>query len=203
MARTSQASSEPRRAGALPAVSLFAALLLIAPGCGFPLRAFRSDAGAERMQRVAVLPLDNYTRSEYAGEKIRDLVNAAYLSRGIDAVESGEVARALKEIKTPSGAWASAADIRALAAALGADLVVSGAVSAYGVSKGIAVSYPEVTVSLIVHDGKTGALLRSAWRTSEGPSFRTRHFGAEGPTVSETAAHVVQEEIDILLSGKP
>jgi hypothetical protein len=73
-----------------------------------------------------------------------------------------------------------------------------GSVEAYGISRGISVSYPEVSINLMLVEASSGNVMWSVCHTSGGPSFWTRHFGAEGISLSEAATKVVKEAIDTL-----
>ncbi len=73
-----------------------------------------------------------------------------------------------------------------------------GSVGAFEISKGISVSYPEVSVYLMLLESTSGNIIWSVWHTTGGASFWTRHFGAEETTLDETSKKVVKEAIDTL-----
>ncbi len=158
----------------------------------------RQQVDYSSIKRVAVLPFETLTSDEYAGEKIRQSVITALLSRGIDVVEPGEVTRALVELKIRSLGSIKTTDIQTLAKTLGVEALMMGSVEAYGISKGITVSYPEVSISLRVVEASSGNIIWSVCNTSGGANFWTRHFGAENISLSETASKVVEEAIDTL-----
>ncbi len=186
------------RAGCSIAVGM---LLVLAWGCAGS--STRRHAGVEEgVARMAVLPLETLVSDRYAGEKVRAIVITELLRQGVDVVEPGEVARVLKGLNLSSAGALTVADLRVLGKELDVERVIAGSVSAYGMSRGISALYPEVSVHLMVLDVSTGEIIRSVWRTGGGPGFWTRHFGAEGTTLSETAREVVQETIDILIKGE-
>jgi hypothetical protein len=182
--------------------SLFAlcSLLITLTGCGGTsnLHYVQQQFDYSSIKRIAVLPFESHTSDEYAGEKIRQSVITDLLSRGIDVIEPGEVTRSLIELKIKSLSSIKTSDIQTLAKTLGVDALMMGSVEAYGISKGITVSYPEVSISMRLIEASSGKIIWSVCNTSGGPNFWTRHFGAENISLSETANKVVKEAIDTL-----
>lgn len=174
--------------------------LLFITGCGGTSKLYyvQQQFDYTNIKRIAVLPFESLTTDEYAGEKIRQSVITDLLSRGIDIIEPGEVTRTLIELKIKSLSSIKTADIQTLAKTLNADALMMGSVKAYGISKGINVSYPEVSITLRLIEGSSGKIIWSVCNTSGGPNFWTRHFGAENISLSETANKVVKEAIDTL-----
>jgi TolB-like protein len=174
-------------------------LLIFVCGCGGgPKYYTKPNFELNNIKRVAVLPFDNFTSDEYAGEKIRKPVITELLSRGIDVIEPGEVTKVLRELKIKSLSFINITDIQNLGKTLGVETVMMGSVEAFGISKGISVSYPEVSINLMLVEASSGNIIWSIWHTAGGPNFWTRHFGAEGITLSEAANKVVKEAIDTL-----
>ena len=174
-------------------------LLIFTLGCGGgPKYYTKPNFELNNIKRVAVLPFNNFTSDEYAAEKIRKSVITELLSRGIDVIEPGEVTKVLRELKIKSFSFINITDIQNLGKTLGVETVMMGSVEAFGISKGISVSYPEVSINLMLVEASSGNIIWSIWHTVGGPSFWTRHFGAEGITLSEAANKVVKEAIDTL-----
>lgn len=179
---------------------LLALCLFFVIGCGSTPKHYyvQKQFDYSSVKRIAVLPFETLTSDEYAGEKIRQSVITDLLSRGIDVVEPGEVTRTLVELKIKSLASIRTTDIQTLAKTLGVEAVMMGSVEAYGISRGITVSYPEVSISLRLVEASSGKIIWSVCNTSGGPNFWTRHFGAENISLSETACKVVKEAIDTM-----
>jgi TolB-like protein len=174
-------------------------LLIFMSGCvSTPKYYIRQKVDYSSIKKVAVLPFETLTPDEYAGEKIRKSVITELLSRGIDVVEPGEVTRVLIELKIRSLGSIKTTDIQNIAKTLGIEALMRGSVEAYGISRGISVSYPEVSINLMLVEASSGNVIWSVCHTSGGPSFWTRHFGAEGISLSEAATKVVKEAIDTL-----
>jgi hypothetical protein len=113
-------------------------------------------------------------------------------------IEPGEVMRAFRELRIRSAESISGKAIQSLGDLLDVDVILKGSVGTFEMKKGTAVSYPEVSVHLMLIDVKSGDIVWSAWHTSGGASFWTRHFGAEGKTLDDTAGKVINEAIDSL-----
>lgn len=169
-------------------------LLVIVYGCG-PKHFVRTTTDAGNIKRLAVLPFENFTNDEYADEKIRRIVITELLNREIDVIEPGEVTRLLRELKIKSVGSIKIAEIQDMGKTLGADAVMMGSVESFGTSRGISVTYPEVTVNLRLIEMSSGNIIWSTRHTSGGPDFWTRHFGSEGASLSEAARKVVKEAI--------
>ena len=180
--------------------TLLAFCLLIAGGCATSTSTqyVRRDVDYKSIKKIAVLPFESLTTDEYAGEKIRKTVITELLSRGVDVIEPGEVTRVLIEQKIKSLSSVRTTDLQNMAKTLGAEALMLGSVEAYGISRGISVTYPEVSINLMLVEASSGNIIWSVCETSGGPGFWTRHFGAEGVSLSEAANKVVKEAIDTL-----
>ncbi len=178
----------------------FTFLFILVGGCATnkSTQFVRQNVDYKNIKRIAVLPFESLTNDEYAGEKIRKSVITEFLSRGVDIIEPGEVTKVLIEQKIRSLGSMKTTDMQNIGKALGVEALLMGSVEAYGISRGISVSYPEVSISLRLVEAPSGSILWSVCQTSGGPSFWTRHFGAEGISLSETANKVVKKAIDTL-----
>lgn len=174
-------------------------VMIFMPGCSGTLTRYsRPNTDLGNIKRIAVLPVENFTSDEYADEKIRSLVIIDLLSRGLDVIEPGEVIKTLRESRVWSVDSLSNAEIQNICKILNADAVMAGSVSAFEIKKGITVPYPEVSVYLILYEAVSGKIIWSAWNTTGGASFWSRHFGAEDATLDETSRKVIGEAIDTL-----
>lgn len=173
-------------------------LLIFICGCGGPEHYIRPKTDISNIKRVAVLPMENFTSDEYAGEKIRRVVITELLSRGIDVIEPGEVTVVLRESNIRSLGSIKITDIQNIGKTLGVEAVMMGSVEAFGISRGISATYPEVTIHLVLFETSSGNIIWSVRHTEGGASFWTRHFGAEGITLSEAARKAVKEAVDTL-----
>jgi TolB-like protein len=173
-------------------LTVFAFILVC--GCSTQ-KVMKPDTDVSKITRIAVLPFEDFTSDEYAGEKIRRIVITELLSRDIDVIEPGEVTRLLKDMNIWTVHSMKVSEIKAIGKKLGVDAMMSGSVESFGISKGISVEYPEVTINLMLIETSSGKIIWSTRQTSGGPSFWTRHFGSENISLSETARNVVSEAL--------
>ncbi|MFZ3138937.1 MAG: CsgG/HfaB family protein [Thermodesulfovibrionales bacterium] len=172
-------------------------LLFFIQGCG-PTHFVRPKTDVESVKKVAILPFENFTQDDYAGEKIRRIAITELLSRDVDVIEPGEVTRLFREMKIKSLGSVKVSEIQEIGKALNVEAVILGSVEAFGTGRGISVSYPEVTINLRMIEVNSGNIVWSVRHTTGGPDFWTRHFGSEGPSLSEAAGKVVRESIGSL-----
>ena len=158
----------------------------------------RADIEVKNLKRIAILPLENLTPNEYADEKIRNLLIMDLLARDVDVIEPGEVTRVFRELRIWSVESVSGRDMQDLGDMLKVDVILKGSVGTFEMKKGVAIESAEVSIHLMLIDTKSSQILWSAWHTSGGASFWTRHFGAEGTTLDETAGKVIKEVFDSL-----
>jgi TolB-like protein len=173
-------------------------LLIFIYGCAAPEHYIKPKTDISDIKRIAVLPMENFTSDEYAGEKVRRLVITELLLRGIDVIEPGEVTKVFREANIRSLGSIKIKDIQNMGKELGVEAVMIGSVEAFGISRGISVTYPEVTINLLLLEASSGSIIWSIRHTEGGASFWTRHFGAEGITLSEAARKAIKEAVDTL-----
>lgn len=183
-------------------LSLSSLSILVNACAVIPKHYVRPGADITGVKAVAVLPFENFTSDEFANEKVRRSVIIEFLRRGIDVVEPGEVLRVLNELKVKSLGSIQVDDIRNIGKKLDVQAVIMGSVETFRMSKGISVTYPEVSVSLRLLESLSGNTAWSVSHTSGGASFWTRHFGAEGSALDETAGKVVKEALDTLFFSR-
>ncbi len=178
--------------------ALLCLLIIFTAGCNGPeMKHFtRPDIELEYIKKIAVLPLQNFTSNNHASEKVGSLVIIDLLSRGVDVVEPGEVNSAMRRLKIRSISRISSDDFKNLGKELDVDAIIIGSIETFDISRGITVSYPEATISLILIDPGSGLTLWSTWNTTGGASFWTRHFGTETRTLDEASIEVVREALD-------
>lgn len=176
-------------------------LALCAAACRTPapVAHISPDMDFSTIKRVAVLPFNNLTNERFADEFVRQVVISEFLASGLaDVVSPGEVVHTLETQNVRSPTALSAAQIRALANTLRVEAVVMGSVDRFGEVHSGAVSAPEVTVTLMMADASSGAIVWSVTKTRGSAGFLARHFGARSDTLSETVLHVVRDAVGTL-----
>ena len=182
-------------------LSVFFFLMICVSGCslGNGIKHYiRPGLDINTINKVAVLPFENFTAGRFADDKIKSLVVIELLSRGVDVVEPGEVMRLLREMKVRSLDSITIEHIKEIGQTFKVQAVMTGSVGVFKVSRGAVVSYPEVSISLILYDAETSDIIWSIWHTTGGAGFWTRQFGAEGKTLDETAKILINDVIDTI-----
>jgi TolB-like protein len=172
-------------------------LSLFISGCK-PKHYMKPQVNIEKIETIAVLPFQNLTSHANADEKVRSAVIIELLARGFEIVEPGEVRSVLNDLEVGSLGALSTSDIQYIGETLGVNSVMKGEVGTYQISRGISVSYPEVSIHLMLINATSGRISWHIWHTAGGPSFWTRHLGAETSTLDETVREVVKNAIDTL-----
>lgn len=149
-----------------------------------------------RVKKVAVLPLENLTSDQSAGEKLRKVVITELLATGIvDVVEPGQVNRILAQQNIQNPTALLPEDFKKLAAAVNAELLVVGSVEAYDRVAVGGVQAPEVTLTLRGVDADTGTVVWATSHTEGGATVAARLFGLTGDSLSEVARKAAHEAV--------
>jgi TolB-like protein len=152
-----------------------------------------------RVKKVAVLPLENMTADQTAGEKVRRIVITELLATGIvDAVEPGQVNRAITQMNLQNPMAMSPEDFKRLGGALGVQMLIVGSVESYDRVQVGGVQAPEVTLTLRGIDVDSGTIVWAASHTQGGATVAARLFGLTGDSLSEVARKAAHEAVATL-----
>lgn len=145
------------------------------------------------VKKMAVLPMENLSTDQLAGEKVRKAVVSELLAAGvIDIIEIGQVNRTLNQQGIQNVTALSADDLKKLGTALGAQALVLGSVETFDRVNVGGVAFPEVSVTLRALDVATGTIVWSASQTGGGPGIAGRLFGMGGDTMTEATQKTVR-----------
>jgi TolB-like protein len=151
------------------------------------------------VKKVAVLPLENLTADQTAGEKIRKIVITDVLATGVvDAIEPGQVNRVLAQQNLQTLTAMSPEDFKKIGAALGAQLIIVGSVESYDRVTVGGVQAPEVTLTLRGVDVESGTIVWATSHTQGGATLAARLFGLTGDSLSEVARKAAHEAVATL-----
>jgi len=153
-----------------PAIAWFVlGIALSCWGCATGTQAFTNpEADLSAITRVAVIPFENYTSAQFAGEKVTTIYIAELLSSiAVDVVEPGEVARVLQKSNV-IGSTLSQSDIKSVGASLQADTLIFGSVQEYGRERFRNESYPVVSVNVRWVDVNTGTIIFMGTASDQG-----------------------------------
>src|SRR3990172_907036 len=168
-------------------------LLAVLAGCAAPPYFVHPTYDFSIVKKVAVLPLENLTQDQLAGERVRKAVIAELLAAGVvDVIEPGQVNRALNQMNIQSVTAISVDDLKKLGASLGVQALFRGSLDVYDrISLGGG-SFPEITISLRAVDPATGTIVWSATHSGGGVGIVGRLFGFGGDTMSEATQKTVR-----------
>ncbi len=171
-------------------------LWLASCGGTAPATYVHSSYDFSRVKKVAVLPLENLTSDQSAGEKVRKIVITELLATGIvDVIEPGQVNRAMAQLNLQNPTMMSPEDFKRVGAALGAQLLIVGSVESYDRVQVGGVQAPEVTITLRGIDVESGTIVWAASHTQGGASVSARLFGLTGDSLSEVARKAAHEAV--------
>ena len=149
------------------------------------------------LRSVAVMPFQNLSRDNLAGDRVRDVFANALLATGaVYVVPNGEVARALGKVSVPNATAPSAEEVVKLGQALKAEAIITGTVKEYGeVRSGTAVGNA-ISVSVQMQEASSGKVVWAGTTTKGGVTFSDRLFGGGGAPMN----HLTEEAVDDLLN---
>ncbi len=148
------------------------------------------------VKTVAVLPLDNLTPDQMAGEKVRRIVITELLATGIvDVIEPGQVNRVLATLNIQNPAAMSPEEFKRVGTALRVQLLIVGSVESFERVQVGGVQAPEVTLTLRAVDVDSGTVVWAASHTQGGATVSARLFGLTGDSLSEVARKAAHETV--------
>jgi len=176
-----------------------ACLFVAITGCASDDVYFEPNMDFGSLQSVAVLPFQNLTGVEAAGERVRDTFMVRLLATGaVYVLPPGEVARGLSKISRIPPSGPSADQIKQLGGILGVDSVVNGVVKEYGSVRSGATSANVVSVSLQMIEISSGQIIWSASSTKGGVTLLDRLFGGGGKPMDTVTVKAVDDLLDKL-----
>lgn len=157
----------------------------------------RADLGI--IKKVAVIPFDNLSRDQFAGDKVREIFISELLATGgFDVMEPGEVTKVLREQGIASVKSLGPAEVKKIGKALNAQAIILGSVNEYGEVRSGAITAPEVSLSLRMLEVESGQIVWSVSHTEGGIGVMARLFGLGESTLSETTRKLVRIQIGTL-----
>lgn len=155
------------------------------------------DFGA--IETVAVLPLSNLTRDQYAAERVRDVFTTMLLSTGnIYVIPPGEVARGIARAGITDPTAPSTEDLVKLAGIIKANAIITGVVREYGEVRSGTTSANVVSLSMQMVEAQTGRVIWSASSTQGGIGMGDRLFGGGGKPLNDVTEKAINDIIDKL-----
>lgn len=165
--------------------------------CGAPVirPVFRDpnmDFGA--IQAVGVMPFQNLSRDNLAGERVREVFINGLLSTGaLYVLPIGEIARALTRTEIQLPVSPSPEDAIKLGTALKAQAIITGAVQEYGEVRSGSASANIISVSVQMLETQTGRVVWTASSTKGGIDIMTRLLGGGGRPMNDVTRAAVDD----------
>ncbi len=175
-------------------------------GCATKPKQFvRKDANFQFVKKIAVLPFNNLTSDQYAGEKFKNAVVIEVLERGLfDVAEPGEVNKVVQDVfrelglKEGSLVALDVESIQRISERLGVQALLIGTVESYGMSRSSRASYQIVAVSLNLVEAKSGLTLWKANHSVKGNSFWKRILGIDQANEIDLSRDVAKKILSTL-----
>ena len=155
------------------------------------------DFGA--LQKVAVMPLQNFSERAEGAERVRDAYMSLLLaSEAVYVLPSGEVARGIDRAGIRYPATPSEEEIKSLGSILGIDAVITGTLREYGTIRSGSSSANIVSLSLQLIETETASIIWSGSSTKGGITMTDRLFGGGGRPMNDVTIEVVNDLLDKL-----
>ncbi|MBN2332179.1 MAG: hypothetical protein JXO49_00640 [Deltaproteobacteria bacterium] len=159
---------------------LFLALCsLFMAGCAQDIRSFKdTNTEISLVQRIAVLPFENHTKTQLVENRLRDIVTTEILSSGLFAVVAGgDVQRFLDEEVGKQTTILTSSMAKRLGRELGVSAYLVGAVDMYEEKRNGSYSYPVVAMTLQLIEVQSGNIIWQASGSESGYTTGSRIFG--------------------------
>lgn len=151
------------------------------------------------IQTVAVMPFQNFTNSQEAPERVRDVFMGMLLAtEAVYVLPPGEVQRAISRVGVINPATPSTEEIKALAGILGVEVVITGAVREYQLVRSGASTANIISLSLQMIETETGTIIWSASSTKGGITLKDRMLGGGGKPMNDVTLESVNDLLDKL-----
>ena len=166
-----------------------------------PTKFTNPDIDFSFVERLAVLPFENYSNDSAAAARVTRLMVTELLATGaVDVVEPGEVNAALA--RYGGGARAvrpSTEQIVELGKTLGVQAVIAGAVAQSEVLRSGSAGIPTITLDAQMIEAESGGIIWSATHTEKGSAMSARFLGNEGEPLSVTTRRCVKQLVATLV----
>lgn len=181
-------------------LGLLAMITVVAPSCASSTGVYRDpnmDFGS--IERVAVLPFENLSRTVVAADRVYDVACNHLLATGaFYVIPRGEVNRGMRRAAMKPPAPPSVEEMIKLGKLINADVVVTGVVREYEELRSGRATANAVSLSLAMYETQTGRAVWTASATKGGVGLKERLLGGGGEPMNEVTEEVVDELLDIL-----
>lgn len=151
------------------------------------------------IRSVAVMPFQNLTADDQAGERVRDTFMGMLLAtEAIYVLPPGEVARGITRVNMRNPQAPTIEEIGKLKGLLEVDAVMTGVLREYGPVRSGSAEANLVSLSLQMIETQTGTTVWFASSTKGGISLTDRMFGGGGKPMNNVTAQVINDLLNQL-----
>jgi len=151
------------------------------------------------IQTVAVMPFNNFSRDNIAGERVRDVFVTLLQGTGaVYVVPPGEVARGINRVDIKNPGAPTSEEIVRFASAVKCDTVITGTIREYGEARSGSASANLISMSLQMMEAQTGKVVWTASSTKGGVGTTDRLFGGGGDPMNKVTEKAIDDLIDQL-----
>jgi len=151
------------------------------------------------VERVAVLPLDNLSKDDQAGERAtRMLITELLASGAVDVVEPGELRAAMQTLRVDRTTPTSE-QVVALGKQLQVQAVITGSVTQSETLRSGSTQVPVVTLDLHMLETESGRPIWAATHTEKGSGAGAAILGTGAEPISKTTRRCMRRAIATLV----
>jgi hypothetical protein len=151
------------------------------------------------LRSVAVMPFQNLSRDNLAGERVRDVFSSALLAtEALYVVPTGEVARAIGKVGVPNPIMSSVDEVVKLGQALKVEAIITGTVKEYGEVRSGTATGNAISLSVQMQETSSGKVIWTGTTTKGGVSFSDRLFGGGGNPMNQLTESAVDDLLNKL-----
>lgn len=187
-------------------VLLLLSLVLTVAGCGAKARSesfLRENVDIGFVKKVAVLPLENNSKDEYAPERVRDITITQILAMGLfDVIDKGVVDSVLREEAIDPGKPVDRQALRRIGQRLSVEVVMLGTIDLAAENRKGSMVYPELSLTLRLLEVQNGEVIWQGTGHGTGDSVWRRLFGLAAYDVFEVSLKVVKDLLAVIPAGK-
>ena len=174
-------------------------LLFLLTGCAVKQDYTNPQMDFSAVRTVAVLPFQNLSSDDQAGERVRDAFMGALLAtEGIYVLPPGEVARGISRVGIRTPQTPTVEEITKLKGVLEINAVITGVLREYGAVRSGSAEANLVSLSLTMIETQTGTIVWSAASTKGGISMSDRLLGSGGQPMNDVTLQVVNDLLNQL-----
>ena len=151
------------------------------------------------IRSVAVMPFENLSREQNAGERVRDVFANSLLATGaVYVIPSGEVSRGIARAGMLNPAVPSMEEIGKFAGIIRVDAVITGTVTEYGQVRSGNTTANVISMNVQMIEVQALRIVWTASATKGGISIWDRLFGAGGEPMNNVTIAAVNEVLNKL-----